>query len=60
MCAVASTAMGKAVIVSVEEQRELGAGEALRGETDVRRKRGSERRFKKGLYKNRVKQCTVG
>nr|XP_051197337.1 uncharacterized protein LOC127310730 [Lolium perenne] len=29
--------MGKAVIVSVEEQRELGAGEALRRETDVRR-----------------------
>ena len=46
--------------VRTEDWRELGAGEVLRRGTGERRKRGDERRLKKGLYKIRVKQCAVG
>jgi hypothetical protein len=52
--------MGKAMFVNAEARRDLGAGEVLQRGTDERRKQGDERRLKKGLYKNRVKQCTVG
>jgi hypothetical protein len=52
--------MGRVRSVSAEAWRDSGAGEVLRRGTDERRKRGDERRLKKGLYRNRVKQRAVG
>ena len=45
----------EAMFVSAEDQKEMGAGEFSQRGADVRRKRRSGRRLKKGLYRLREK-----